>query len=455
MKNVVVSIIIPIYNAERYLEQCLESICAQSLEEWEVICVDDNSTDHSMEILRGYEKKDARIHVYNNEGMTGAGGARNFGLQYALGEYLLFLDADDFFDRDLVLNVYQQCVMYDLDICMYDYAKYDDKAKKTTWRFDISEVWKKKYKNRCFSMHDEGDEIFLPWPCAPWTRMVRKKLVLETGIRFQEIHNANDVFFAYAMLANARRVKYVTFANPLIYYRVNVADQLTNSRDRNPYCIYYALEQVYDYYLQFFPQYMKSGFFTCFVQHIRNSVLSVSADVRKELVKFYQDKALSRIGIEDAIDKRYINGSYESYIENLFAADNDKWVMMQGVNENDMFANLDKTKLLKDYLQREGYTCVLWGMGKLGKMFFKECKNAKIPVAFAVDMDEAKIGTMFEGCMIKSIECCKDDVDVILVTNVKWLEQVKEKLRELQCDVKVIDLYSFYGMGLKLDQCIG
>lgn len=454
MNEVAVSIVIPIYNADRYLEQCLESICTQSLEEWEVICVDDHSTDHSMEILHGYEEKDDRIHVYNNEGMDGAGGARNFGLQYALGDYLLFLDADDFFDRDLLLNVYRQCVMYDLDICIYDYAEFDDKMQKVTWRFDISEVWGKKYKNRCFSMQDEGDEIFLPWSCAPWTRMVRKKLVMETGIRFQEIHNANDVFFAYALLANADRVKYVTFEKPLIYYRVNVADQLTNSRDRNPYCIYYALEQVYDYYLQYFSQYMKSGFFTCFVQHIRNSILSVSADVRRKLVTFYQDKALSRIGIEDAISKRYINGSYKAYMENLSAADNDQWVMMQGGNENDMFANPDKTKLLKEYLQREGYTCVLWGMGKLGKIYLKECKKAKIPITFAVDMDKSKVGTIFEGCMIKNIECCKDNVDIVFVTNVKWLEQVEEKLSELQSNVKVIDLYSFYRMGLDLDQCI-
>ena len=74
MDKIAVSIIIPVYNADRYLHQCIKSICNQSLQEWELICIDDHSTDQSMKILRNCERKDNRVHVYSNEGTPGAGG---------------------------------------------------------------------------------------------------------------------------------------------------------------------------------------------------------------------------------------------------------------------------------------------------------------------------------------------------------------------------------------------
>ena len=94
--TVKVSVILPVYNVEKYLKECLDSILNQTLQEIEVICVDDGSTDRSLEILREYEKKDKRVIVLTQEN-KGAGAARNKGLAIAKGEYLSFLDSDDFF----------------------------------------------------------------------------------------------------------------------------------------------------------------------------------------------------------------------------------------------------------------------------------------------------------------------------------------------------------------------
>ena len=93
--TVKVSVILPVYNVEKYLKECLDSILNQTLQEIEVICVDDGSTDRSLEILREYEKKDKRVIVLTQEN-KGAGAARNKGLAIAKGEYLSFLDSDDF-----------------------------------------------------------------------------------------------------------------------------------------------------------------------------------------------------------------------------------------------------------------------------------------------------------------------------------------------------------------------
>lgn len=102
-----VSIIIPVYNAEKYLGKCLESLLSQTLQEMEIICVDDGSSDGSPEILKRFQERDGRVRILTQENQY-AGAARNNGMKEAQGEYLLFLDADDFFENTLLEKVYNQ-----------------------------------------------------------------------------------------------------------------------------------------------------------------------------------------------------------------------------------------------------------------------------------------------------------------------------------------------------------
>ena len=95
--SVKVSVILPVYNASDYLHQCMDSIVGQTLKDIEIICVDDGSTDNSLDILKEYEQKDKRVKVIQQKN-AGAGAARNNGLSIATGEYLSFLDSDDFFE---------------------------------------------------------------------------------------------------------------------------------------------------------------------------------------------------------------------------------------------------------------------------------------------------------------------------------------------------------------------
>ena len=96
-----VSVILPVYNTGKYLRQCLESIENQTLKNFEVFCVDDGSTDDSVEIISEYVKKDSRFHLLKQKN-AGGGAARNHGMEAAKGEYLAFLDSDDFFEPGLL-----------------------------------------------------------------------------------------------------------------------------------------------------------------------------------------------------------------------------------------------------------------------------------------------------------------------------------------------------------------
>ena len=122
MKNIFsrspkISVIIPVYNTEKYLRQCLDTVVAQTLKDIEIILVDDGSTDDSLLICREYARKDDRIHVYHQENQ-GAGPARNYGIKVAKGQYFSFLDADDLFKLDMLERLYDKCSVTDSDICI-------------------------------------------------------------------------------------------------------------------------------------------------------------------------------------------------------------------------------------------------------------------------------------------------------------------------------------------------
>ena len=120
MEGIKVSVIMAVYNAERYLRQALESVCQQTLRDIEIICVDDGSTDGSMEILKEFAGQDDRIKILQHlEKTDGAAAARNMGLQAARGEYLSFLDADDWFEPDMLEKAYEKASLRELDVLIF------------------------------------------------------------------------------------------------------------------------------------------------------------------------------------------------------------------------------------------------------------------------------------------------------------------------------------------------
>ena len=115
-----ISIIIPVYNAEQYLEQCLESVIKQSLKEIEIICVNDGSIDNSLRILEEYSRKDNRIIMINQEN-GGSSKARNSALQIAKGEYCLNIDSDDWIEEGYFEAIYNKAKKENLDIVISNY----------------------------------------------------------------------------------------------------------------------------------------------------------------------------------------------------------------------------------------------------------------------------------------------------------------------------------------------
>ncbi len=122
-----VSVIVPVYNAEKYLRRCIESIQKQTLKDIQIILVNDGSTDNSLSICKEYQKRDNRIEVIDTANM-GVSSARNTGIEAAIGEYIGFVDADDWIEPEMYENMYKQIKRIQADVCMCNYVYESDKG---------------------------------------------------------------------------------------------------------------------------------------------------------------------------------------------------------------------------------------------------------------------------------------------------------------------------------------
>ena len=236
-----VSIIIPVYNAEKYLGKCLESLLSQTLQEMEIICVDDGSSDGSPEILKRFQERDGRVRILTQENQY-AGAARNNGMKEAQGEYLLFLDADDFFENTLLEKVYNQGKKMEADIVLFGAKQYNDKTgivSPASWYFKRDAL----PRENPFSGKTENTDVFALVTPAPWTKLFRREFVEKQGLSFQGLQNSNDVYFVLTALALAEKITYVD--EELVFYRVGMKGSLQGSKSLHPDCFIEAYVGVY------------------------------------------------------------------------------------------------------------------------------------------------------------------------------------------------------------------
>lgn len=225
-----VSIIIPVYNGETYLAQNLESLACQTCGDFEVIYVDDGSTDHTPQILRDFGKSDPRFTLLQQPHST-AGDARNLGLKHATGEYCLFLDADDFFDPDLLQASTAAADQANADITLYTYDRYHNAD--GTFIPQPNGLQTRWIGSRpVFSRWDLPDLIFNVSTVSAWTKLFRRSFLTRNMLAFQSLHNSNDAFFVLLAMSKADRIAWVD--RPLVHYRVGIKGNLQSNKHNSP-----------------------------------------------------------------------------------------------------------------------------------------------------------------------------------------------------------------------------
>lgn len=212
-----VSVVIPAHNAEKYISNCIESLLTQTLKTVEIFVVDDGSTDSTREIVSEYQNRDARVKLIQQPKQN-AGVARNNGLKNARGKYIVFLDADDFFEPELLEKAYTTAEKRNAQIVLFDYYVYDDITGKKV---------KKQTSNRpkgVFSAHDLGERLFQVCRVVPWNKFYLKSFIDENHLMFQDIEKSNDVRFAICSVSSAQRM--VFLKDCLVNFRVRNANSL-------------------------------------------------------------------------------------------------------------------------------------------------------------------------------------------------------------------------------------
>ena len=236
-----VSVIMPVYNVEAYLRECLNSVVDQTLKEIEIICIDDGSTDNSLSILKEYAQKDPRISVLQQKNLH-AGVARNAGMTIAKGKYLSFLDADDFFELRMLEDCYSLIEKEGSEILLYQYWDYNDETHEPE---QVRGINKKLTNDESITLPTISARKQLMTMCnpMPWNKLICHQFIKDVGIRFQSQLASNDVYFSLSALACSQKI--TLFYKPYVYYRYNRKGSLRNARDRSPFDFYKAYEKLY------------------------------------------------------------------------------------------------------------------------------------------------------------------------------------------------------------------
>lgn len=234
-----VSILVPIYNVENYLRECLESLINQTLQDIEIICINDGSTDNSTRILEEYRFRDKRIKVIN-KGNSGYGATMNVGLEAATGEYIGIVEPDDFADSKMLEDLYNIALKNNADMVKSDFYYYTTKNNQARKAGKIS----KGISNRVISAKD--NIYILKIVPSIWSAIYKKSFLFDNNINFLETPGASyqDTSFAFKTLAMAKRLVFTNKA--YLYYRQDNDNSSVHSKEK-VYNICYEWEEITRY----------------------------------------------------------------------------------------------------------------------------------------------------------------------------------------------------------------
>lgn len=236
-----ISVVIPMYNAEEYIGECLDSLLLQTFQDFEVIVADDCSTDNSVKIAEDYELKfDGRFKIVHTKKNSGGGGyiPRNLGLTFSHGEYVIFLDSDDFLLGSALETLYNEAKKYDADV-VYSSTYYNVVAPNNVHLYRDGfgkKLLKKRIKDQTEFTFDDRDKIFKEFLTPgsgegnfrhPWSKFVRRDFLIKNEIKFPDIVTGGDCIWCINVYAYAKR--FLRLPTPLYFYRRYNSTSLTRT----------------------------------------------------------------------------------------------------------------------------------------------------------------------------------------------------------------------------------
>jgi len=224
-----VSVIVPVYNVEKYIEKCLTSLVNQRLQEIEIIIVNDGSTDNSKLIINKFLEKFPNKIKYVEKENGGLSDARNFGMPYATGEYIAFLDSDDYIELNMYEDMYKKAKEENSDYVECDFIwEYPDKVKP-----DIGIEYNGK------------KEMLVNARVVAWNKLIKRSIIEETNLKFTKGVRYEDVDFFYKLVPHLNKVSFVK--KQFIHY-IQRDTSIANTQNKKTKDIFIVLKNTIDYY---------------------------------------------------------------------------------------------------------------------------------------------------------------------------------------------------------------
>ena len=206
--EVLISVLIPTYNVEEYIDDCLTSLIKQNLKDIEIICVDDISTDTTPDIIKYYQQKDNRIKYYQLKEKQGSGGCRNYALTKARGKYIQYVDSDDFLDLNALKELYEIAEREKIQILMYKATSYNHNENKFFIEnyYDMKEL--SHHLNKLMGIKEYDSDIFRT-AVVPWNKLYLKSFLTSLNVKFPEHLIHQDSPFFFETMINADRIYFI------------------------------------------------------------------------------------------------------------------------------------------------------------------------------------------------------------------------------------------------------
>ncbi len=246
--NPKVSIIVPVYNVEDYLIECMDSVINQSFRDIEIICIDDGSTDNSLAILESYARNDNRVKIISQEN-KGLGNARNVGLDNSNGDYILFVDSDDYIFSDTVESLYNNAINNSSDLVIFKFTRnMDDDRNSYLWGFECRPNFSKDvdFNNLNFDYHSVKNHVLNTFTNV-WIHFFRREFLRNyDDFYFQENIAYEDVLFHVKSFLRAERISYVP---KVFYFYRNRQDSIMNQTE-NSSDIFTVINSIKDFLIE-------------------------------------------------------------------------------------------------------------------------------------------------------------------------------------------------------------
>ncbi len=352
-----ISIIIPVYNVEKYLCECLDSILNQTFQDFEIICVDDGSTDETLEILKNYKNKDERVFVLQQH-HSGAAEARTNGIRLARGKYIQFLDSDDYFEPTMLEELYNHAEKFGADLTVCSSRKVDNNGNIVESGNPNSPInLDKTPLEKTFNWRDYKDDFFSLINVAIWNKLYSRDLILKNNLSFQNLTSCNDVAFGYISHICAEKI--VVFNKELVNYRYNRCGNISENRAKNAKNIILAAIKIKEYLNE-------------------NNLFEV---LKKSYVKSIKTHIIWQIGNSSDLE-------YREFVNSLQELMPKDWMLFRSI-------------LIKDYITLDSLNksigekkVMLWGASLFIKTLLSKEKEKNKNILGFVDRNSASWGEM-------------------------------------------------------------